>query len=358
MRLNGLQTLGLMVVMLIALAGCGDDSTGPQNQNPSKPEINPTGFRILPEASVSLGAHSTDPDGNAITYTWTFSDGTPLTATGEFATWTAPDCECDVDLSVVASDGHGGQASATTTIVVNPDAAYGYITPFSGTIEADMTELGGGSAAKAASSTCHYWASVVVTWTSAVVFVHTALPTAAFTAALAHVPVRLSIDTWIWSYTIPWMTSTALVELQAKVVWPDYLDWKMYISGTIQEYNRFLWVTGQSQVDEIEGFWLLYDSSVSNDDIQALRIEYARRAEDDRDLDYFNVRTGSASYGDSLNVTVRGTTVEGRLHDVSEETVVRAAWDTADGHGKYVPASGDSCCWGPAPGYEDLPTCP
>ncbi len=357
MRANGLRMIALGMIILLAIAGCGK-STEPKNQNPSVPTINPAGFTILPGGTVALMAAATDPEGDPITYTWTFDQGTPLTATGAIATWTAPATESNVEATVVVTDGRGGRSSATTQVTVHPNAAYPYATPFSGTLETDVTQLGESALAEAPRGICHAWASVVVTWTGSAVFIFTGVPSAAFVAALTHEPVWVPPATWIWAYTVPWGTSTAMIELYATLSGATHLDWEMYVSGTIQQYNRFQWVTGRSRTDAIEGYWQLYDFRTPTAETPALRIGYARRAADDRDLSYRVVLTTSTAYGDSLVCTARGTENTGRLYDVSAGTSIRVVWDTLDGHGRYVAAGGDSCCWGPAPAYADLTTCP
>lgn len=357
MRPNGLRLIGLGMIILLAIAGCGK-STEPKNQNPSVPTINPTGFTILPQGTVALMAAATDPDGDTVTYTWTFDQGTPLTATGAIANWTAPATESDVQATVVATDGRGGRSSATTEITVHPNAAYPYATPpFRGTLETDVTQLGESALAAAPSGFCHGLASTVVTWTSSAVFIFTGVPSAAFVVALTHEPVWVPPATWIWAYTVPWGSSTAMIELYATLSGATHLDWEMYVSGTIQQYERFQWVTGRSRTDAIEGYWQLYDFRTPTAATPALRVEFARRAMDDRDLSYHNILTTSTSYGDSLACTVRGTENTGRLYDVSAGTSIRVVWDTLDGHGRFVAAGGDSCCWGPAPSYADV-DCP
>jgi hypothetical protein len=201
---------------------------------------------------------------------------------------------------------------------------------------------------------CHSFASVAVLWTNTAVVLFTGLPTLAFLEALTHEPVWYPTATWTWAYTLPGQGTPTTVELSATLVGATQLDWEMLVSGTANQYDRFQWVTGSSRTDAASGHWILYDHRVPAEHVQALRIEYSRRAMDDRDLDYFNVLESSPGVGDSLSYSVHGTTAEVRLHDVSEDKMSAAVWDTEEGSGIFIGANGDSCCWGPAPAFEDI----
>jgi outer membrane protein OmpA-like peptidoglycan-associated protein len=65
-----------------------------------------------------LTATATDPDGDAVTLTWSAPQGTFSTTTGPSTTWTAPGQPANVPITVVATDTGGGKATATTTIQV------------------------------------------------------------------------------------------------------------------------------------------------------------------------------------------------------------------------------------------------
>jgi peptidoglycan-associated lipoprotein len=65
-----------------------------------------------------LTATATDPDGDAVTLTWSAPQGSFSSTTGPNTVWTAPGQPANVPITVVATDTAGGRATATTTIQV------------------------------------------------------------------------------------------------------------------------------------------------------------------------------------------------------------------------------------------------
>jgi len=344
--------IGLFLVAILGTIGCSSSSE-PKNQNPTLPEVSPANFQILPSGRVLLTASATDPDGDHVTFFWSFTGGAPGTAEGDTVTWTAP-ASGSVTITTKARDGRGGERVTTSVATVNVGAAYPYGSPFEGTLEpalGDLEETG-------SRGFCHFNASVMVEWTTATVLVFTGLPTVAFLEALTWTPVWIPPATWVWSYSVPWGTSRAIVELQTVLNQQARLDWQMLVSGTILGFDRFQWVTGQTSLTATDGSWMLYDYRYPTQVTEALRIEFARASETDRDVDYFNALQSSSSYGDSLSYARHGAAAEVKLCRVSQsQPCIRAAWDTFDGSGRYYGVSGDSCCWGPRPTFIDV-ACP
>jgi peptidoglycan-associated lipoprotein len=65
-----------------------------------------------------LTATATDPDGDAVTLTWSAPQGSFSSTTGPNTTWTSPAQPANVSITVVATDTAGGKATATTTLQV------------------------------------------------------------------------------------------------------------------------------------------------------------------------------------------------------------------------------------------------
>ena len=71
--------------------------------------------------STALTATASDPDNDAITYRWSAPTGTFGTPNDSKTTWTAPDQEGTVPMTVTAEDGRGGRATSTVNVqVVRP----------------------------------------------------------------------------------------------------------------------------------------------------------------------------------------------------------------------------------------------
>lgn len=352
MKLTTTLGIGLLLAVALLPLGCSNSSE-PDNQNPTAPVVNPPSFTILPGAHVMLTGSASDPDGDPVNLYWNFTAGSPINAVGDTVTWTAP-TSGDVTITCKARDNQGGERVTTTIATVHANAAYPYGRPFEGTLEPAMEDL----EETGARGFCHFNASVMVQWTAATVLVFTGLPTAAFLAALTEEPVWIPPATWIWSYSVPWGSGHAVVELQAALSGATRLNWQMLVSGTIQSLDRFAWVTGQTATDAYEGSWLLYDYRYPAQATEALRVEFDRVSSTERDVDYFNVLESSTGFGDSLSYSLRGTVAEVKLDRVGPPlTSTRAVWDTFDGSGRLYGAGGDSCCWGPRPTYIDI-ACP
>jgi hypothetical protein len=119
---------GVMLGLLLIVTGCGGDDSSPttppvdgQNQFPVIQSIT-----VTPSADVFVGDTITltpvgsDPDGDALQYTWTATAGTfdPVEAIGSSIKWTAPLVAGSYQVTVVGNDGNGGTSQKILTVKV------------------------------------------------------------------------------------------------------------------------------------------------------------------------------------------------------------------------------------------------
>jgi len=118
-------TLGLIIIA--ALSGCGGQADPPPAQVPPEPVNNSpiiAGLQADAQVVQPLGKSNfictaSDPDGDALTYSWTASAGT-IDGSDTAVTWTAPKDPGSYKITVVVSDGKGG-AVTTDAVVTVPE---------------------------------------------------------------------------------------------------------------------------------------------------------------------------------------------------------------------------------------------
>jgi hypothetical protein len=98
------------------------------NQSPAISELvaNPSG--ILYGGSTTLTCIATDPDGDVVRYSWSASEGS-ITGVGNKVTWVAPNKGGDYNVTVVVSDGKGGETIGNVMVTVSAAVRTVTITP-------------------------------------------------------------------------------------------------------------------------------------------------------------------------------------------------------------------------------------
>lgn len=81
---------------------------------------------VAPGASATVIATAQDPDGDALTYSWSAASGTLATPSDRQSVWTAPMQPGSYPVTVTVNDGRGGTASDTATCQVAAPAVKEY----------------------------------------------------------------------------------------------------------------------------------------------------------------------------------------------------------------------------------------
>ena len=72
---------------------------------------------VTPSSSCNITCNAEDPDGDKLSYEWSANGGV-ISGTGSVVTWTAPDAAGLYNITVVVTDGQGGEDARSLTISV------------------------------------------------------------------------------------------------------------------------------------------------------------------------------------------------------------------------------------------------
>jgi Peptidase M30/PKD domain len=119
---RGSVRLQLCLIAAATLSACGGGSGSPSaggnndpQLSPSTPVISVSANPVVPGTTITLGAVSTDPLNDTLTYNWEFGDG--ATAAGATTTH-AYETEGDFTVKVTATDQHSKWSAATSVVNV------------------------------------------------------------------------------------------------------------------------------------------------------------------------------------------------------------------------------------------------
>lgn len=87
------------------------------NTPPVITSLAPGATTVLPNGSCTVTCIASDADGDILTYAWSATGGA-ISGAGNSVTWTAPSAEATYTISVTVSDGKGGTATESCTIIV------------------------------------------------------------------------------------------------------------------------------------------------------------------------------------------------------------------------------------------------
>jgi hypothetical protein len=115
-----------------------DIKVGP-NQSPQISSViaNPSGLSY--GGSTTIKCIAVDPDGDAVDYSWSASDG-DVSGVGDTVTWVAPKKAGNFKITVIVSDGKGGETEGVVIVPVSAAVGTVIITPVAketGTVRSD-----------------------------------------------------------------------------------------------------------------------------------------------------------------------------------------------------------------------------
>jgi len=99
-----LLLIGFCAILAIGVVGCIELQDEEKANKPPVIDSLTVPAAVVPGESVTFRAIAHDLDGDTLTYAWTV-DGTPLSDTTPIVTWTVPDVENTVTVTVSVSDG-------------------------------------------------------------------------------------------------------------------------------------------------------------------------------------------------------------------------------------------------------------
>lgn len=111
------NTMAAGIALAAMLTACGKKPGDPDDTNPNRnPSVTATASAndvLMGATSVTFTATGNDPDGDALTYSWSFGDGTSATGASVTHVFAAPGT---FNVSVTANDGKQGTATGNATV--------------------------------------------------------------------------------------------------------------------------------------------------------------------------------------------------------------------------------------------------
>jgi hypothetical protein len=96
------------------------ETTVVANNPPEILDITYSVVKLLIASQYDILADATDPDGDALAYSWSVSDGTIVDPTVNPMAWTTPSSDGTYEISVTVDDGNGGSHTKTQFFIVHP----------------------------------------------------------------------------------------------------------------------------------------------------------------------------------------------------------------------------------------------
>jgi hypothetical protein len=111
------RTRFVITAITAAVLFLASSCAAPTNNEPIITSLEPEAQQVVPLDSIELVCTASDPDGDELSYIWSASAG-EVDGVGDTVTWVAPASEGSYGVSVLVTDGHGGQGTDSVTIAV------------------------------------------------------------------------------------------------------------------------------------------------------------------------------------------------------------------------------------------------
>jgi hypothetical protein len=108
----------LTLMTLVSCKSAAETATPPAENTAPVIHYITAPTETLPQTTSQIDCVATDADSDNLTYSWTCTGGS-LLGNGESVVWNSPQVAGSYDLNVVVTDGKGGEAQMSTTVVVN-----------------------------------------------------------------------------------------------------------------------------------------------------------------------------------------------------------------------------------------------
>ena len=117
MKMSRWTTLFIVVLLVAVTVAAGACTSKKADQLPVIASLVALPVSVTPGGSATVTCIATDPDSDAVSYTWTFTGGS-MSGTGSTITWVAPSAANTYVVTVSVSDGKGGVANDSVAISV------------------------------------------------------------------------------------------------------------------------------------------------------------------------------------------------------------------------------------------------
>ena len=115
--MNKKRCLVIMVIIAAAVLLLAPSCATSTNHQPIITSLEAEAEWTVPLSSLQVVCTASDPDGDELSYDWSASAG-EVSGDGDTFTWTAPASEGSYSVTVVVTDGHGGEVMDYVTITV------------------------------------------------------------------------------------------------------------------------------------------------------------------------------------------------------------------------------------------------